>query len=147
MTLADISEATPRYEDDFVLWAQRQAELLRARQFSTLDIANLSEEVMSMVGHERRALKHRLEVLITHLLKCELQPGSHTRSWDSTILEQRERIADILADSPSLRADMSSVLPQAYQHAAKMAAAQTGVAIDGFPKVCPFSLAEILEQP
>ena len=50
-------------------------------------------------------------------------------------------------DSPSLRAYIGSVLPQAYRHAAKMAATQTGIAIDSVPKVCPFSLADILEQP
>jgi len=145
MTLADISEAVPRYEDDFVLWAETQAVLLQRRQFNDLDIANLTEEIASMVGHERRALKHRLEILLAHLLKCEHQPDHHTRSWDSTIIEQRERIADILADSPSLRAHLSDVLPRAYQHAAKIAAAQTGIPRFSFPKDCPYSLAEILE--
>lgn len=145
MPLADISEAVPRYEDDFVLWAETQAAVLRRRQFNALDIANLTEEIASMVGHERRALKHRLEILLAHLLKCEHQPERHTRSWDSTIIEEREQIADILTDSPGLRAHLSDVLPRAYQHAANMAAAQTGIPRGSFAKDCPYSLAEILE--
>lgn len=33
------------YETDFYVWAQGQADLLRARRFETLDLVNLIEEV------------------------------------------------------------------------------------------------------
>ena len=51
------------YEEDFPLWAERQAALLRARRFDELDLDNLIEEVEDLSRRERdsrsRAMSRR----------------------------------------------------------------------------------------
>jgi Domain of unknown function DUF29 len=92
------------YDDDFYAWIQHQATLLRAAKWQELDYANLAEEIESLGRSDRRQLKHRLEVLIMHLLKWQYQPEHRERgqSWSSTIREQRNRIHDLLEDSSQL---------------------------------------------
>ena len=41
------------YDNDFALWAERQAALLRARRFDELDLDHLIEEVEDLSRRER----------------------------------------------------------------------------------------------
>src|ERR1700682_4982184 len=91
------------YETDFYAWTQEQAQLLRERRWSDLDLDNLVDEVESVGSSEKREIRSRLKVLLTHLLKWKFQPGLRGNSWRRTIHEQRENIADIVESSPSLR--------------------------------------------
>jgi hypothetical protein len=81
------------YEEDFVAWAERQAAHLRAGRVDALDLPNLAEELEDMGRSERRELASRLEILIAHRLKKELQPEAYTRNWDATINEHAVRCA------------------------------------------------------
>jgi hypothetical protein len=83
----------PGPEQDFVLWAARQARLLRTGAFEQLDRPHLSEELEDLVRHTVNQLEGRLMVLIMHLLKCQYQPARKTRSWTVTLLTQRTKIA------------------------------------------------------
>ncbi|MBB3117609.1 hypothetical protein FHS03_000635 [Massilia violacea] len=58
----DQTPAQPDYEDDFVLWLDAQAALLRSGQLEQLDIENLIEELNGMSRQERHALTSRLAV-------------------------------------------------------------------------------------
>ncbi|MBV9390199.1 MAG: DUF29 domain-containing protein [Chroococcidiopsidaceae cyanobacterium CP_BM_ER_R8_30] len=60
---------SPLYEQDFYLWLQQIAQLLKVRNFEEVDWDNLIEEIESMGRSEKRELKSRLIVLIEHLLK------------------------------------------------------------------------------
>ena len=44
-----------------------------------------------------------MSILLTHLLKCTAYPKKPSLSWLGTIADQRDRIADLIEDSPSLR--------------------------------------------
>ena len=92
----------PTYEGDFVRWLEHQAELLRAGRVSELDLENLAEEVESIGRSDKREVYNRLTVLVAHLLKYQFQPAKRSRSWLSTIGEQRRRLRLVLEDSPSL---------------------------------------------
>src|SRR5712692_1231317 len=94
------------YESDFYTWTQEQARLLRERRFDDLDLDNLVDEVASVGSSEKREIRNRLKVLLTHLLKWKFQPGLRGNSWRRTIREQRESIVDIVQSSPSLRGYM-----------------------------------------
>ena len=54
------------YEADFYAWTQRQAELLRAEEFSDVDWNNLIEEIETLGRSERKEIKSR-RVAITEL--------------------------------------------------------------------------------
>ena len=43
------------YEDDFYVWTEAQAELLRKRQFEALDLDNLIEEIEALAAPRRAA--------------------------------------------------------------------------------------------
>jgi hypothetical protein len=44
------------YEEDFVLWKQHQAALIRAGRFDLVDWENVAEEIDAMGSRERREL-------------------------------------------------------------------------------------------
>jgi hypothetical protein len=134
------------YGEDLLAWLEQQAGVLRAGQLDRLDIAHLIEELEGMAGSQRRELKSRLETLLMHLLKRDAQPRRRPRSWQSTIVEQRARIEDLLEQSPSLRHGLEEVAQQAFVVAAKRAAIETGLKRNALPATLPYQLAAILED-
>lgn len=91
------------YDTDIVAWASEQAELLRSRQWSALDIKNIAEEIEDVGKRERHGLESRVAVLIGHLLKWKFQPQMRSRSWVDTIEVQRLRVEIRLQKTPSLK--------------------------------------------
>src|ERR1700682_5232087 len=91
------------YEEDFYAWTVEQSRLLRLGELSTIDTANIAEEIESMGRSDWREIKSRLVVLVMHLLKWRHQPAARSRSWSATIDEQRLQIEGVLNGSPSLR--------------------------------------------
>lgn len=130
---------TSLYEADFYAWANQQAALLRAGNLSSADIAHIAEEIESMGKSEKRELVSRLTVLLLHLLKWRFQPGLRGNSWRYTIKVQRRDLARHLDDNPSLRAQLTPVLADAYASAVLMAAGETGLPEATFPAECPWS--------
>jgi Domain of unknown function DUF29 len=133
------------YESDFYTWTQEQARLLRERRFDDLDLENLIDEVASVGSSEKREIRSRLKILLTHLLKWKFQPGLRGNSWSSTIFEQRGTVMDIIESSPSLRGYVDYAMRLAYVGARVEASQQTGLMIGLFPAECPFSVAETLD--
>jgi len=132
------------YEKDFYAWTQKQAALLRAGKLPEIDSAHIAEEIDSMGRGEKRELISRLAILLLHLLKWEHQPERRDASWEATIAVQRDDIADLLTDNPSVRAGLDAALREAYRKAVLMAVAATGLARGRFPEVCPWGVGEVL---
>jgi hypothetical protein len=105
-----------QYEQDFYQWTQQMAATLRDDRFDQLDIENMAEEIESLGRSDKRELRSRLTVLLMHLLKWHYQPEQQSNSWRATLTEQRIRILDLLAESPSfvsyLRERNRTVLPK-----------------------------------
>jgi hypothetical protein len=143
-TLAKIT--ADLYEQDFNLWLKRQAELLHEGHFEELDLENLIEEVQDIGKRDKREVKNRLIVLLTHLLKHQYQPNKRTRSWLDTIDEQRSQLCYIFEDSPSLKAHYApAILDTCYEAASNKAKRQTGLPVTTFPASCPYSLEQALD--
>lgn len=138
-------KAADLYEKDFYQWANHNADLLSAGELAKADIQHIAEEIRDMGSRERRELLSRLRVLIAHLLKWQLQPEHQSRSWRSTILNQRHEIATLLDEMPSLHRLLESAVPTAYRRAVEMAAAETGFPRSRFAKECPFPLKKVLD--
>lgn len=135
----------PDYSHDFALWLHAQATLLRERKFDLLDVDNLAEEVESMGKKEHRELRSRLRVVLLHLLKFRFQPGHRSRNWRGTLDEQRDQIAELIKDSPSLLAHVTTYADAMYPAAARAAALETGLPPATFPASNPFSQQELLD--
>jgi hypothetical protein len=132
------------YERDFYSWTLHSAQLLREGKFSEIDIENVAEEIESMGRRDRRQLVNRLSVLIAHLLKWKHQPIRRSNSWKLTIKEQRNKVFELLEESPSLKHELESKLSAAYNNAVVTAAKQTSSDISGFPEFCPFTIEQCL---
>ncbi len=134
------------YDADFYKWANTQANLLRSGRFDDADISNIAEEIESMGKSEKRELISRLKILLMHLLKWEYQPALQSKSWQSTIKEQRLEIINHLEDNPSLRSQVDEIIPKAYDLAKIKAARETGLTEAQFSESCPYSFDEAMEK-
>ena len=135
------------YDQDFYVWAERQAELLRARQFDELDLEHLIEEVADLGGGLKRSVLNNAAVVLEHLLKLQHSPATDPRNgWRATVREHRRRLridltprlrqilADELASLHALaRDDASAALRDHGEHAAA----------DALPTTCPYTLDQI----
>ena len=128
---------SPLYERDFYAWSREQADLLRAGKLSEADIEHIAEEIDSMGRTEKRELISRLDVLLLHLLKWRYQPGKRGSSWEASISNRRDDIADHLDDNPSLKPLLPQTLASAYRKACREAVAETGLAGSIFTESCP----------
>lgn len=133
------------YEADFVLWVEHQAALLRENRLDELDREHLIEELEAMSGKDRRELRSRLAVILIHLLKCRFQPERKTSSWIATLGEQRDQVAHLLEQSPSLKASLDQYISDAYSSALKRTALETGLPHSNFPLENPFSPEQLLD--
>ncbi len=134
------------YDEDFFAWTEEQARLLRAGEFAQLDIENIAEEIESMGRSIRRELRNRLAVLMMHLLKWQYQPAHRSPSWSATITEQRDQVADLLDESPSLRSLPGQELAKLYRSATRKAVCDTGLPQTTFPAESPFTPEQLLAE-
>lgn len=142
------------YRKNYTEWAKQSAKLLKAGRFSELDIEHLLEELESMGASERNELENRLVILIAHLLKWQFQYKQLSerwqefdgRSWRSTIVEQRTRLAKRLRKSPGLKSTLDEVMSEAYEDAVELAVKETQLPISTFPAQCPYTIKQLLND-
>jgi hypothetical protein len=137
---------SPLYERDFAVWIEQQVALLRSGESAGLDVPNLVEELEGLTNRDVRALGSQLKRIMTHMLKLRLQPERATRSWDDSIRNGRERIEDIVDQSPSLRRLLPDLMTKNYPRAVAQAASETGLKSETFPQQPPFTLSEVLGE-
>lgn len=145
--IPDPKTANPaEYEKDFHGWLTYNAQLLRAGEIDAIDTINLAEELDAMGRKQRHELTNRLKIVLLHLLKWQFQARYRTRSWNVTLLEQRQQLAQLLEESPSLWHGAQEKLDKAYTMARKLAAAETGLPLESFPRRCPYQLDHALDE-
>jgi hypothetical protein len=132
------------YKEDFYLWIQATAQLLRSRQLDALDLENLIEEIESMGASQRRELKNRLIVLLMHLLKYQYQQDRRSSSWVSTILEQYNQLESLLEQSPSLKSYYLEVFSDCYNKAVRTASIETKLPVKHFPTESRFTPKDVI---
>lgn len=145
------------YNQDFQIWLEKTIASLKNRDFNTLDVENLIEELIELGKSEKRTLESNLMILLAHLLKLKVQhdaPSSIQDSWYSSIIEHRQRVSKNLRDTPSLKSYLETAIQSAYSDARKIATKESkldksGVRIPDeheYPMICPFSVEQILDE-
>ena len=140
----------PSYEDDFYAWTQYQAEVLRSMptRDNRFDRENVAEEIETVGRNERDAVRRQVRRILVHFLKLAYSPaGGPRHGWRGSIIDARAELEDKL--SPTLRHDLSAVLPRLYRTACKRVATdlqehnEHDVA-SSLPPECPYTLDQVL---
>lgn len=134
------------YDTDFFAWTQEQMRLLQQHQYEYLDVEHLIEELDSLGKQQRRELRHRLGILLGHLLQWQYQPQHRSNSWEATIREQRRRLSEHLDDNPSLQSYLPEAFQRAYADAMDLAVRETNLPYSTFPSECRYSLTQVLDS-
>ena len=145
------------YARDLQLWIEQTIGQLKNREFESLDIEHLIEELVDLGKSEKNALRSNLMILLAHLLKLKVQynvPNSMQGSWSSSVVEHRQRVLNNLADTPSLKSFLGEAVGKAYPDSRKLAIKQGKLAKFGvrvpeeseYPILCPFSIEQILDE-
>jgi hypothetical protein len=134
------------YDTDFYAWTVEQAQLLRERRFVDADIGNIIEEIETLGRSEKRELRNRLLVLLTHLLKWQAQPGRRGNSWKLTVTEQRLRLQEHLTENPSLVPTLPEAMAGVWRQVLVQTMRQTGFDEASFPTACPWTVEQILDE-
>lgn len=135
------------YEQDFYVWTERQAELLRERRFEALDLENLIEEVEGLGDAKKSAVLNNARVIMEHLLKLQFSPAQDPRrGWIESVLEHRNRLE--LELTPRLRQILQDEIPRVYAITRrgterKLRLYGEDAAADALPASCPYSVDQI----
>ena len=132
--MPDDHPAADLYTVDLDAWAHRQAEALRAvgnalhdgddhpLPLRIIDWNNLAEEIEALARKDRRELASRIANIVEHLTKLEFSRHIPPRAgWIDTIRRERDEIAEILLDSPSLRQEVPGILSRRSDAATRRA--------------------------
>lgn len=131
------------YDLDETAWLDAMVDLIRRGAVRELDYQHLGEYLADTARRDRREVESRLTVLILHVLKWIHQPEQRSRSWQGTIVEQRQELAR-LVDRSILKIHAESVLADAYAKAVERALAETALPAETFRAESVFSLEQLL---
>ena len=135
-----------KYDTDFYAWASENAELLKQKKFSDIDVENIAEEIEALGKRDKRELRSRMTLLLMHLLKWEFQPGLRSSSWEQAIKVQRKSIAKIIEDSGSLKKLAIHELDDLYEDAIEEVVDETGLESSIFPRACDYDFSKVLDS-
>jgi hypothetical protein len=149
-TSADAPSAENLYDEDFYVWTEVQAELLRGRRFEALDLDNLIEEVEDLGGAKKSAVLSNASVIMEHFLKLQLSPAREPRTgWGESIAEHRARLE--LELTPRLRQILAEELSRVYaitrrSTARKLRLHGEDTAADALPETLRYTLDQICDD-
>jgi hypothetical protein len=128
-------DANDLYDADFVAWTGHQAAALRRladlriNLGQDLDLGHLAEEIEDLGKRDKRSVVSALARLFEHLIKLQFSALAEPRAqWRISAKKQRDRLADLLKDSPSLRAHLLASAGEAYARGRDYAAAAVDMA-------------------
>lgn len=136
------------YEQDFYTWAMTTAAKVRSGEWQDLDTQMIAEEIEGLGISRAHAVTSHLKQLVMHLLKWYYQPARRQtgHSWESTIINARSEIAQLLEENPGLKPQLEAFLARAYPTARRLARAETRLPLQTFPATCPWTLEQVLDD-
>jgi len=138
------------YEEDIVLWSERQGELLRRRAAgelvneAELDWPNIAEEIEAVGNEQRFAVESLLVQAIAHTLKAEAWPNCRdVPSWRADSRRFRGDAASRFVPSMRQRIDLGRVWRRALRAMPETIDGEPPLPV---PTTCPFTLDELLSE-
>jgi hypothetical protein len=138
--------AADDYEQDFHVWAVKNAALLRQGRWAEIDVEHIAEELDDMGRSERNEIENYLINLLFHLLKWKYQPDRRSGSWRGSIREARRRIALRIRRMPSLKNWPAACLEDAYEIARSKDPENDALDPESFPPTCLWTVMQVLDD-
>lgn len=129
--------------DDF-LWLEETIKILKAKQFTALDLDNLIEELEDLGSERRHQVESMLEQVIRHLLLLQYWTAERNYNeghWRSEIAVFRNQLKRKL--TTNLKNHLAGQLDKLYQDALESVQEKTLSSV-AFPSECPYTLEQIL---
>ncbi|MEM9486693.1 MAG: DUF29 domain-containing protein [Cyanobacteria bacterium P01_F01_bin.116] len=134
------------YDSDFMAWCEYQAEALRAKDFSNLDLANLIEEISDMGREQFNKTASLTRQIIIHILKLRAFPNDQaTEHWRDEIETFQDSLDDIVSGSIRYRFQQQETF--ATQQAKALKRLQRKYPDTDFQPLAPMTLDEIIAWP
>jgi hypothetical protein len=137
------------YDNDILVWSERQAELLRRLATGqpvneAPDWPNIIEEIESVGSEQLHAVTSLLVQALVHMLKAQAWPLSREAPhWESEARRFRGDAADRFASSMRQRIDLERLYRRALRIMPETIDGQAPLPV---PDVCPVLLDELLGE-
>jgi hypothetical protein len=138
------------YEDDILLWTERQADLLRRRAAgelvndAALDWSNIAEEIEDVGRSEFRSCRSLLRQALRHMLKAEAWPLSRDApTWRADAVDFRRQARDAFTPSMRQKIDLAALYADALAALPETMDGQPPLPV---PETCPVTLEELLSN-
>jgi hypothetical protein len=135
------------YDDDILLWSERQSDLLRRVAAGepvneAPDWPNIVEEIESVGNEQLHAVRSLLVQALVHILKAQAWPSSReVAHWRSEERRFRGDAADRYAPSMRQRIDLARLYRRALHVMPDVIDDQPPLPV---PQTCPITLDDLL---
>jgi len=134
------------YEGDEYKWLLENINLLKKDHLDKVDSEHLIEFLEDLAKRDKKEIKSRMLQLLSHLLKWKYQPKRRSRSWKTTIRNQRYELIFEFEESKTLKNFGIKQFITIYEKARKLTCDETGFDIKEFPEPPPFSFEQAMDE-
>jgi len=134
------------YQEDYSLWIEQTTQQLREQNADNLDWQHLAEEIEDLGKELKHKVDTYLKQLLIHLLLYQYWTEEKDRCgivWRIEINNFRDEL-EWLFESKSLYNYFLTRIDLIYIKARRQAILKTQLNEQTFPKICPFSVEQIL---
>ncbi len=147
MLAQSVQQLKKLYDEDFVLWLDKTTEQIRQGNLNQLDWEHLLEELESLGNEQRRKVESYLLRLMIHLLLYQYwltERDGCGKRWEKEIDNFRIEL-DSLFESKTLYNYGLDKIDFIYRKAREKVIQKSKLSSDVFPKICPFSMKQLLD--
>ncbi len=141
------------YEKDYIEWVDKNIELLKSKEYDSVDWENLLEEIQDMGKQVTREAISYLSVILEHLYKLDnfRQEEKVGKGWIKSILNSRNELLDLFEDNPSLEKKLPEQLDKAWKKAVRKLEVwlfenDRISEVSNIPKECPYTYEEAINR-
>jgi hypothetical protein len=137
------------YDTDYNLWVLETVKKLQNKDYDSIDLENLIEEVLDLSERKRRKIESLLKRLFEHLLKLKYWESEKKRNkghWEREILNFRQQIRKELKNSPSLKNHFLKIFEECYQDGRKLALKRSQLPLETFPESPIANIEQVLNE-
>jgi len=134
------------YQEDYSLWVEQTTQQLREQNADSLDWQHLAEEIEDLGKELKHKVDSYLKQLLIHLLLYQYWTEEKDLcgiGWRIEISNFRDEL-EWLFESKSLYNYFLTRIDLIYTKARRQAILETQLNEQTFPKICPFSVEQIL---